>query len=68
MGTLIRFNSSVRKPVRRAPDSRAAEVVIFPGVRIERHDLDLGHRLRDSVGRQGLDGMGNGGRRPKRTS
>jgi hypothetical protein len=43
------------------------EVVIFPGVRIERHNLDLGYRLRDSAGRDRFDGIGDGGR-PRKTS
>jgi hypothetical protein len=34
-------------------------------VRIERHDLDLSHRVRDSIGQPGL---GGGGTRPRRTS
>jgi hypothetical protein len=69
MGTILQFNSPARKAPRPAPagpdDEIACEVVIFPGVRIERHDLDLSHRVRDSIGRPGLDG---GGRRPRRTS
>jgi len=46
---------------------RPCEIVIFPGVRIERHDLDLGHRLRDSVGRGEFGDIG-GGRLPRKTS
>lgn len=69
MGTILQFNSPARKVPRPAPvgadDELACEVVIFPGVRIERHDLDLSHRVRDSIGQPGLDG---GGRRPRRTS
>lgn len=71
MGTLLHFDASARKPARPvASGSVTGEVVIFPGVRIERHDLDLdlGHRLRDTIGHPELGGMSGGGRRPKRTS
>jgi hypothetical protein len=68
-GTLLQFNAPARKVPRSAPAGAdgdiACEVVIFPGVRIERHDLDLSHRVRDSIGQPGLDG---GGKRPRRTS
>lgn len=67
MGTILQFSALSRKQPRQAPSDsgRDCEVVIFPGVRIERHDLDLGHRLRDSIGQPEL---GGGGRRPRRTS
>jgi hypothetical protein len=67
MGTILQFSAASRRPPRPAPseNARACEVVIFPGVRIERHDLDLGYRLRDSIGQPEL---GGGGRRPRRTS
>jgi hypothetical protein len=65
MGTLLRFSSSPRKAPRpQTPEARVAEVVIFPGVRIERHDLDLSHRLRDPEVPPNVTGS----RRPKRTS
>ena len=72
MGTVLRFRASTGKASRKAQESaRACQIVIFPGVRIERHDaepgLDLGHRLRDSAGRDTFDGIG-GGRRPRKTS
>lgn len=68
MGTIIQFDASTREAVRRreADGERPCEIVIFPGVRIERHDLDLGHRIRDSLG--GPDFGGVGGRRPRKTS
>jgi hypothetical protein len=54
---------------RGADDRRKCEVVIFPGVRIERHGeagLDLAHRVR---GPAGGDGLGDaGGTRPRKTS
>lgn len=69
MGTVLRFRPSVRPPAAgRAPGQEpVCEVVIFPGVRIERHDVDLSHRLRDSAGRHDFDGIGRGPR-PRKTS
>ena len=69
MGTVLRFRASVRKDTERAASENAGdcEIVIFPGVRIERHGLDLGHRLRDSAGHGDFDGIG-GGSRPRKTS
>jgi hypothetical protein len=70
MGTVLRFKVSSaggtpNKPAR----GQSAEIVIFPGVRIERHetDLDLGYRVMDSAGGGSFDGVG-GGRRPRKTS
>ena len=69
MGTVLRFRASGRKdPERASPENAAAcEIVIFPGVRIERHEFDLAHRLRDSAGHSDFDGIG-GGNRPRKTS
>jgi hypothetical protein len=46
--------------------ARPCEVVIFPGVRIERHEVDLSHRLFDSTGSD-FDDFG-GKPRPRKTS
>lgn len=35
-----------------ADTSVRGEIVIFPGIRIEREQLDLGHRLRDAAGHE----------------
>lgn len=69
MGTVLRFKPSSRKaaPPTGGRAGRPGEIVIFPGVRIERHDLDLGHRVSDSPGRLDFGGSG-GGHRPRRTS
>ena len=69
MGAILRFRASTRRtmPKEVAALGRPCEIVIFPGVRIERHDLDLGHRLRDSVGRGEFGDIG-GGRLPRKTS
>jgi len=66
----IVLNLKTRDPERPHRAASAAqfpcEVVIFPGVRIERHELDLGHRLRDSAGHDDFDGIGGG--QPRKTS
>ncbi|CAN5366391.1 hypothetical protein BH10PSE9_BH10PSE9_08580 [soil metagenome] len=68
MGTIVEMKAAAAR--RERPAAKAGEkgeVVIFPGVRIERHDIDLSHRVRDSAGRGDFDGLG-GGRRPRKTS
>jgi hypothetical protein len=69
MGTVLSFTTEAREPQRRRRDAKRkqCEIVIFPGVRIERHELDLGHRLRDSAGSDEFDGIG-GNDRPRKTS
>jgi hypothetical protein len=70
MSTVLEFRpvASTRRRERRAAII-AGEIIIFPGVRIERHDhdLDLGHRVRNSAGNGDFNGLGHG-RRPRRTS
>jgi hypothetical protein len=68
MSTVLEFRPpATAKPRRRHGDESAVgEIVIFPGVRIERHDLDLGHRVRDSAGSDDFNGLG--GKRPRKTS
>lgn len=68
MGTVLPLKSSHRRPPRQAPrDGRRGEIVIFTGVRRERHDLDLGHRVRDSLG-DDFGGLGDPDRLPRKTS
>ena len=73
MSTVLQFTASSRTGSRKVPhvSGGVCEIVIFPGVRIERHDhdadLNLAHRLRDAAGRGNFDGIG-GGRRPRKTS
>jgi hypothetical protein len=65
MGTVLEFKAAIRTAPSGTDDGdrEACEIVIFPGVRIERSDLDLSHRLRNSAGRDDF-----GGPRPRKTS
>jgi hypothetical protein len=70
MSTVLQFRQSPQRP--RGPRAiigppKPCEVVIFPGVRIERHDVDLAHRLFDSAGSGTFDDLG-GKPRPRKTS
>lgn len=68
MGTVHSLKSSIRRNARPIPpQAKRGEVVIFPGVRIERHDLDLSHRVSATAG-DDFDGLGDGGRLPRKTS
>jgi hypothetical protein len=76
MGTVLQIAAS-KLPARRRGERAAGEcqIVIFPGVRIERHadeaSVDLGHRLLDSTGTgnfDDFDGFSGKGGRPRRTS
>jgi len=63
MGTVLDFKPAARTAFADASQRGDCEIVIFPGVRIERHDLDLSHRLRDSAGRDNFDGIGGNDRK-----
>ena len=69
MSTVLEFrnNTPQRPRIRSGPGASPCEVVIFPGVRIERHEVDLAHRLLDSAGSDDFDGFG-GKPRPRKTS
>ena len=69
MSTVLPFEAPrhARPRTRPAATNRPCEIVIFPGVRIERHDLDLSFRLRDSAGHDDFDGLG-GNNRPRKSS
>jgi len=68
MGTVLEFRpSAAAKPRDRTDASAVGEIVIFPGVRIERYDLDLGHRVKNSTGPGEFNGLGSS-RRPRQTS
>jgi len=69
MGTILHFTA--RRADGAIPDrtrpNRRCDVIIFPGVRIERQGVDLSHRLRDTAGR-GRFGDIAGTQRPRKTS
>jgi len=68
MGTILSYRqTATRRPRSLTGDEQGCEIVIFPGVRIERHDLDLGVRLRDSAGNGDFKTIG-GSPRPRKTS
>jgi len=67
MGTLLQLPIVSRKAGEAAAGDHGCEIVIFPGVRIERPDVDLGHRVRDTAGRGQFDSLGGNGR-PRRSS
>jgi hypothetical protein len=68
MGTILSYRQSdTGRGRQRAVSREECEIVIFPGVRIERHELDLGERLRDSAGNGDFETIG-GGPRPRKTS
>jgi hypothetical protein len=69
MSTVLEFRppATAKPRQRRVATDHVGEIVIFPGVRIERHDLDLGYRVRDSAGSDDFNGLG-GKRRPRKTS
>jgi hypothetical protein len=67
MSTVVQFRTQAREPRRPFSDGRDCEIVIFPGVRRERHDvdaIDLAHRMNTS----GDDFDGAGGTRMRRRS
>lgn len=68
MGTVLEFRPlSAVNGHDRTEASDAGEIIIFPGVRIERCDLDLGYRIKNSAGVESFDGLGPL-RRPRKTS
>jgi hypothetical protein len=69
MGTVLEFrpHTTPAKPRDRTDVAAVGEIVIFPGVRIERYDLDLGHRVKNSVGSNDFNGLGPWPR-PRKTS
>jgi hypothetical protein len=68
MSTVLQFKAMAREPRRPFSDGRECEIVIFPGVRRERHDaadIDLALRLSgDDDGH--LNGSGRGRRGGRR--
>jgi hypothetical protein len=59
MGTVVEFRLLPRaRTVSYADSGEVGDIVIFPGVRIERSELDLGHRVRNSAGSEDFDDLG----------
>jgi hypothetical protein len=52
MSTVLQFRQASPQRSRAIGSGmvRPCEIVIFPGVRIERHEVDLAHRLVESTG------------------
>lgn len=68
MGTVLEFRPPATTKRRDRTDVAAVgEIIIFPGVRIERCDLDLGHRVKNSAGTGEFNGLGPR-HRPRQTS
>jgi hypothetical protein len=68
MGTVVLFKTSGRTKTDEPSYAGDCEIVIFPGVRIERSgNSDGPDARRRSTGRGKLDGT-NGRRRPRKTS
>jgi hypothetical protein len=68
MGTVLEFRPQTpARPRDRTDVLAVGEIVIFPGVRIERYDLDLGYRLKNSAGSDDFNGLGPRPR-PRKTS
>lgn len=69
MGTILQFRARRQAAGAARPPrhDRPCDVVIFPGVRIERQGVDLSHRLRDTAGRGPLGDIA-GPQRPRKTS
>jgi hypothetical protein len=68
MGNIIQFQPPGRKPGQHTDTagSRAGSLIIFPGVRVERHDIDLSSRVREAVSEAVTTEIDGG--RPRRTS
>ena len=67
MGSLLKLNAGLRRYAPKPrPQRETCEIVIFPGVRIERHAVDLSHRVAEPAGDFEFDAGGDG--RPRKTS
>ena len=70
MGTILDFKARRHADAAvggRTHHDRPCDVIIFPGVRIEREAFDLSHRLRDTAGRGAFDDIA-GTQLPRKTS
>ena len=67
MSTVLQFRQGPQQRRAIVGAMQPCEVVIFPGVRIERHEVDLSQRLRDCAGSDDFEGF-DGRPRPRKTS
>jgi hypothetical protein len=67
MSTILSFRRDAARARRPDGPAGACEIVIFPGVRIERHEVDLAYRVSDVAGTGDFDNLG-GNDRPRKTS
>ncbi len=70
MGTILHFRAPHHADdavAGRRRHDRPCDVIIFPGVRIERQGVDLSYRLRDTAGRGAFDDIA-GTQLPRKTS
>jgi hypothetical protein len=69
MGTVLSFKGTIAPYPRRNQHSvtQAGEIVIFPGVRIERHDGEPSPPAGGQSGNDDYDGVGGKGR-PRKSS
>jgi hypothetical protein len=69
MGTVLSFKGTIAPYPRRDQRSAtlAGEIVIFPGVRIERHEREASPEKATDSGSDGYDGLGGNGR-PRKSS
>jgi hypothetical protein len=68
MGTILHFTArrhAAGAVAGRSRTTRPCDVVIFPGVRIERQAVDLSYRLRDTAGRGAFVDIAGSQRRRK---
>ena len=61
MNIVVPFPHRRQKSPKDQAIGQSCDIVIFPGVRIERHEVDLGARIADTAGRRDCQGLGVGG-------
>ena len=61
MSIVVPFPHRREKPTKNHATGSTCEVVIFPGVRIERHEVDLSARVADTAGASDYHNLGVGG-------
>ena len=59
MATVVHLSDRPRAAATELPTESVGEVIIFPGVRVERYDMDLGARLKDAAGKGSFERFGS---------